>query len=315
MLSLESPKLFLPASQQAPAVIAPRPGKNEVAQKYITSILELYAGLSKIEKLDPSPEVNSLFGKLVSICAQIPDEAVTNRILTDPNVVKITAHLRQLCSDGECRLELYWADRVTSQTDANKALLDFPYYNNYVDLTRMELNAIRSVTDSPRSFAFIGSGPLPLTSLCLADILDKDPAATPKTPIVIHNIDRDARAIDLSTKLAKALGSRARSLTFQCTEAKDGKGDLKDFDVVYLAALVGSTVKQKDEIIKDVVERMRDGALLVLRSAHSLRGLLYPVVNAATDVKNSNLEPLLVVHPYNRIINSVVIAKVRKAEK
>lgn len=65
-------------------------------------------------------------------------------------------------------------------------------------------------------------------------------------------------------------------MTFSCTDASEGQ-DLKDFDVVYLAALVGSTKEQKGEIISDVARRMRAGALLVLRSAHSLRSLLYPV--------------------------------------
>lgn len=69
-------------------------------------------------------------------------------------------------------------------------------------------------------------------------------------------------------------------MTFQCTEAVEEKStqDLKAFDVVYLAALVGSTKAQKQGIISDIAGRMRPGAFLVLRSAHSLRSLLYPVL-------------------------------------
>lgn len=138
----------------------------------------------------------------------------------------------------------------------------------------MELYALFSMSSTtPQSFAFIGSGPLPLTSLCIADILDKEDSTT---PLRIHNIDRDERAILLSSSLCRSLGRRARSMTFSCTDASEGQ-DLKNFDVVYLAALVGSTKEQKGEIISDVARRMRAGALLVLRSAHSLRSLLYPV--------------------------------------
>lgn len=70
-------------------------------------------------------------------------------------------------------------------------------------------------------------------------------------------------------------------MTFQCAEAKEDKSaqDLSAFDVVYLAALVGNTKAQKDEIIKAVSSRMKPGALLVMRSAHSLRSLLYPVLS------------------------------------
>lgn len=162
----------------------------------------------------------------------------------------------------------------------NAELLKFPYYTNYVDLTRMEIYAMISMLPTmPRKFAFIGSGPLPLTSLCLADILEKELHSDSKVPLLVHNIDRDASAIELSSSLCQKLGKRARSMTFQCTEAMEDqkKQDLTQFDVVYLAALVGANKSQKTEIIADVAGRMRAGALLVMRSAHSLRSLLYPV--------------------------------------
>lgn len=144
----------------------------------------------------------------------------------------------------------------------------------------MELHALFSMSPvKPRSFAFIGSGPLPLTSLCIADIINKE-ASSSGSPIRIHNIDRDQQAISLSSSLCQKLGRRAKSLTFQCTEAVEGRSrqDLKSFDVVYLAALVGSTKAQKQGIISDIAGRMRPGTFLVLRSAHSLRSLLYPVL-------------------------------------
>lgn len=170
--------------------------------------------------------------------------------------------------------------------DAN--LLNFPYYSNYVDLTKMELYALFSMSPTtPHKFAFIGSGPLPLTSLCIADFLEKEFKDSP-TQVQIHNIDRDPRAISLSSSLCQKLGRRARSLTFQCTEAIEDKQkqDLEEFDVVYLAALVGSSKIQKEQIINDFAGRMRPGALLVLRSAHSLRSLLYPVCIIFTGYPN-----------------------------
>ena len=56
-------------------------------------------------------------------------------------------------------------------------------------------------------------------------------------------------------------------MCFQCSYAEDRKSDLRFFDVVYLAALVGISDEQKHGMIKSVVERMRPGAMLVLRSA------------------------------------------------
>lgn len=166
---------------------------------------------------------------------------------------------------------------TTNGLTVNSRLLEFPYYSNYVDLVQMELYALRSVSRSePRSFAFIGSGPVPLTSICIANSLNQNSLG----PLRIHNIDYDQQAISLSTALCQKLGQRTKSMTFQCAEAKEEKSaqDLRTFDVVYLAALVGSTKAQKDEIIRAVSSRMKPGALLVMRSAHSLRSLLYPVL-------------------------------------
>ncbi|MCJ1363295.1 putative 26S proteasome regulatory subunit [Acarospora aff. strigata] len=297
--------------QPVPVPEIPQPA-DDGAQKYITMILELHTALSQLPTLEPSPRVNSLFGKLVDLCAQTLDESLTAKILTDPRIVKITAHLRQVCSGGESKLEAYWADQINgtqTEKDANEMLHRFTYYNNYVELTRMELSAILSTgSESPRKFAFIGSGPLPLTSLCIADSLGEDGA---QRPLVIHNIDHDSRAIQQSSELCRKLGSRAKAMRFHCTEARDAKEDLRDYDVVYVAALVGMSWAQKEDIIADVVDRMRPGALLILRSAHSLRSLLYPVVKITSILALARVEPLIVVHPYNHIINSVVVLRVK----
>ena len=150
----------------------------------------------------------------------------------------------------------------------------FPYHDNYDDLTCMELDAILSVTSETRKIAFLGSGPLPLSSLCIADALGK---RTGRSPAVIRNIDRDPDAIKLSSSLCQKLGPRASAMQFQCTDAATPNPDLWDFDVVYLAALVGRTREQKQQIIATIGGQMKPGALLIIRSSHSLRCLLYPV--------------------------------------
>jgi len=66
-------------------------------------------------------------------------------------------------------------------------------------------------------------------------------------------------------------------MEFVVSDAGTSEVDLRDFDVVYLAALVGSTQVQKEAVLVSVVKRMRQGALLVVRSADRLRRILYPV--------------------------------------
>lgn len=139
----------------------------------------------------------------------------------------------------------------------------------------MELNAIASVKpDQPlKKFAILGSGPLPLTSLCILQALKQQN----HPPVSVHNVDHDSWAISASSELCRKLGHNKDSMNFHCADAKSKSLDLYDFDVVYLAALVGINNEQKNDAILEIVSNMRPGALLMLRSAHSLRGLLYPV--------------------------------------
>ena len=150
---------------------------------------------------------------------------------------------------------------------ARNVLESFPYFSNYIALTRLESAVIFANLDTPlKHIAFIGSGPLSLTSLCYAQQLPS---------VQIHNIDHDGDAIRISSSLACSLEC-ANRLTFSC-ESATSSTSLENFDVVYLAALVGSSSEEKLAVLQKVVDRMRHGALVCIRSAHSLRGLMYPV--------------------------------------
>lgn len=139
----------------------------------------------------------------------------------------------------------------------------------------MELNALKTFTPNETlgKFVVLGSGPLPLTALCIADALQD----SHRRPVCIHNIDQDRQAIAKASKLCQALGHTEETMCFHCADAQADGLDLRQFDVVYLAALVGTSHGEKEKIIGSVVRRMRSRALLVLRTAHSLRGLMYPV--------------------------------------
>ena len=79
-------------------------------------------------------------------------------------------------------------------------------------------------------------------------------------------------------------------MQFRCEEAENDESDLKGFDIVYLAGLVGTTTKEKESILCGVVRRMSVGSLLVVRTAHSLRTLLYPVYMIS--------HPILLLYPF-----------------
>jgi nicotianamine synthase len=181
-------------------------------KRFINDITRVHRALSQTADLRPSELVNGLFGELVSLCNQTLSTSSTkqarvydfhpscrwwltsSQILEDQRIQDLTPSLRKLCATAESHLESHWAAHISgaaesedeigvnyltgaeslTEATAFRRLGQFPYYENYQDLTHMELCAIHAVNASPpRKIAFVGSGPLPLSSLCLCQALDK----------------------------------------------------------------------------------------------------------------------------------------------
>lgn len=248
-------------------------------------------------------------------------------MLADASLQAVLPSLRRICADAEACLELHWAEHILKGKNPDEVfdrLKSFPYYDNYEELTRLELCAILSATKTaPTRVAFIGSGPLPLTSLCLLHSLKNSQlsrslsspspaAASPGAePVVVLNVDYNEAAIAASLSLSLALGERGRGMEFICADASSASKDLGEFDVVYMASLVGISQAEKESIILQVASRMRKGALLVVRSSWGLRTCLYPEVDLAVESLLKRLEPCTLLHPYGQVVNSVFVAKVR----
>ena len=62
-----------------------------------------------------------------------------------------------------------------------------------------------------------------------------------------------------------------------CEDVSIERATWKEFDVVFLAALVGMNTKSKLAILKALAEKLKPGTLVVARSARGLRSVLYPV--------------------------------------
>jgi nicotianamine synthase len=187
-------------------------------------------------------------------------------------------------------LENYWAVKILQEAKSRKQqspanpvnsvdtsqhlLHAFPYHQNYIDLSRLECSTLEGfLSHPPTNVAFIGSGPLPLTSICM---LDRYPN------VRVCNIDRDAEALRASQELCSALGN-ARRMSFACEDIalpSTSGTDWSSFDVVFLAALVGMDTGSKLDILTALAGRMGPGSLVVARSAWGLRGVLYPVGSA-----------------------------------
>ena len=96
-----------------------------------------------------------------------------------------------------------------------------------------------------------------MTSICIWHQLRNNSAC-----VELHNIDHDNLAISISHSMCHKLGYSEDKMRFQCSEATDRNLGLKNFDVIYLAALVGECSQEKYTILRNIVKRMREGGML-----------------------------------------------------
>jgi SAM-dependent methyltransferase len=261
----------------------------------------IYEELATCADLRPGPRVDAVFGRLVRLVLAAPP-AEAPGVLAHEAVREVADHLRELCFAGEHHLEVAWAERVIASPDPHAELARFPYVDNYRRLGELERDVVRRLADGVsvpaiERVAFVGSGPLPVTSLQLVQ----------ETGLHVDNLDRDREALALSRRAADALS--VRGLGFHEVDVgpdRDPGVDLAAYDLVVLAALVGSTTSDKARVIRHLAEVMAPGALLLVRSAHGLRTLLYPEVDVAA---LGDLDVLGVVHPTDEVINSVILAR------
>ena len=268
------------------------------ADPVIAQVRALHEALRTRPHLRPEPATNELFERLVALAVDPVAARDADAVLRDPAVERLLPSLRRLCSEGEFELERSWALRILSHPDPRAELARFPYRQNYGDLTRLEHHTVAGLTSRPvRRVLFIGSGPLPLTSLLLAEGHGCE----------VDNLDREPDAVRLGADLAAALG--CGGLRFRVGDVLDGRDgyDGGGYDLVYLAALAGLDPETKHRLLEHLGRRLRPGTLVLARSAHSLRGLLYPVLDP-DDLPG--LRTLAVVHPHTDVVNSLVVAEV-----
>jgi nicotianamine synthase len=267
----------------------------------VVDLLRLYQELSALPTLSPNAHTNAVFSELVRLATHLEDDQVARQILAHPDVRRIIPGLRSLCSAGEFELEGAWTRQIIASLDPQRELREFPYFANYEQLTRLEHHAVLGVTGcAPRRVLFVGAGPLPLTSLLLAGRYGHTE---------IDNVDIDPEATRLAARLAEAL--HVSSLRFRCADVL-ACTDVADYDMVCLAAMVGPHPGDKTRVIKHLYRHMKPGALLLARSAHSLRTLLYRPL-ALSDL--AGFRPLVVLNPHTEVVNSLVVAEKPEASQ
>ncbi|PIA61105.1 hypothetical protein AQUCO_00300551v1 [Aquilegia coerulea] len=262
----------------------------------VKKVYEIYDNISRLETLKPSKDVNMLFTQLVLIC--MPPNPIDVTKLCK-RVQDMRSKLIRLCGEAEGLLESHFSTLLGSFDNPLDHINIFPYYSNYLKLSLLEFTILgKHCSHVPSRVAFIGSGPLPLTSIVLASLHLRTTS--------FHNYDIDESANSLALNLVSADPDLSNRMFFHTIDIMDVSKELKDYDVVFLAALVGMDKEEKTRVVNHLAKYMAPGAYLMLRSAHGARGFLYPIIDPC-DLRG--FEVLSVFHPTDEVINSVVIAR------
>ncbi|KAL9320518.1 hypothetical protein ACSQ67_012357 [Phaseolus vulgaris] len=271
--------------------------ENQQEVMVVGKVCQIYEKISKLGDLSPSSHVNNLFTQLVTICTT-PCQIDVSQL--SEQVRETIAKLIRLCGKAEGLLENHYSTLIGSQENPLNHMKLFPYYSNYFKLSHLEFTMLTThCTQVPSQLAFVGSGPLPLTSIMLATHYLRETC--------FHNYDMDPLANAKAHGLVSSDPDLSKRMFFHTNDILNVSNGLKDYNVVFLAALVGMDHKEKTEVIKHLAKFMAPGAILLLRSAHGARAFLYPVVDPSSDLKG--FEVLSVFHPTDEVINSVIVAR------
>ncbi|GAB2277411.1 nicotianamine [Dionaea muscipula] len=235
----------------------------------VVQITQLFEKISNLGSLKPSKDVNMLFTQLVLACMPASPIDVTRLCR---RVQEMRFKLIRLCGEAEGLLESHYSNILGSFETPLDHLNIFPYFNNYIKLSHLEFTILsQHYSHVPDQVAFIGSGPLPLTSIVLA--------SHHLTGTSFHNYDIDPAANSLASRLVSSDPDLSYRMVFHTDDILNIKEELKGYDVVFLAALVGMDKEEKVRVIDHLAKYMAPGSLLMLRSAHGARAFLYPVVD------------------------------------
>jgi nicotianamine synthase len=254
-----------------------------------SSISDSIRQVLRLEGLSPTPIVNQAFDRLVSSIIKSPDYDIA---LISPSDVR---RVKTIAAEAESKLEDFWARQITNSDDPMSMLSDFPYASNYSELVQRELSLIEDSglqLNEFHSVLIIGSGPLPLTAIEIKR----------RSGATVDCVDSSREAIQLCEQVGRAL--RIES-TYFLSSGQNVRPN-RQYNLILVAALAGSNLEQKQDIVTNMIPFLADGGRIVLRSAHGARKLLYPAFKASELLGVTLLKEY---HPSDYIINSAFVYK------
>lgn len=226
----------------------------------------LYALRDRLATLAPSyaplEEVAALRTELLALTSP-RDGILVDQILAMPALRTLGESLRRLNDQAETAIEEQFANALMGCANPQAYLRTFPHYTSYEHLTRHLEEAVRG--HSTNRLLFIGSGSFPISAILAANIFDQ-----------IDCLDNNAEANEKAKHIV-SLFRLENHIRFIHADVHTFE-DLESYDVVMLASLVGNTPDDKRCMLGKLGAHMRSGTLLLARTSHGLRTLVYPEV-------------------------------------
>ncbi len=249
---------------------------KDIIKTRIEQITAVHSGLSHAKSIKPTPVINAHFSSLVDI-VQNSDSFISNKILNNPKIKKIIKELRSISARGEYELERAWANVLVHSK------------NIWKDIDSCIAH------DKKHRVLFIGSGPLPLSSIYMAK----------KYNLMIDNVEIDSHAYSVSRKIIYKLklDSHINSIHSDILDIKD----FSKYNLIFVAALAGTDEKEKKSVIRHIKRYSTKGTHIILRSVVDLGNLLYPKI---TQTHLKGLQLIKYGDTHHGVINNIIITKI-----
>lgn len=235
--------------------------------------------IERLENLRPDKKVNSVFSNLVKLATSF-----------EKKEVELKSFFQVAAAKAEVEMEKYWAKKIIESVNPQSTLEEFWYYQNYLDLTKLEFGSLALCHDHKmhNNVLLVGSGPLPLTGIFLA----RNHGCT----VTFLDVNNDS--LKLSEDLCEKLG--IKNVNFIPADAVTFP-DYHKFDTIIIAAMIESKKIAKEKFINQLSKKVKRHTHILIRSAFHNRELLYKKLDVT---KITGLHPILEVRPKNQIVNS-----------
>lgn len=247
-------------------------------------------------------DIEPVYGELDEMI-RFASAELHERVLADARVQALMPSLHRVRAAYERDKELLQARALAEAEDGAERLRRTIEDESYWALGE----ELREALGTSRRVLVAGSGPLPITALCIGATLD----------VHVTCVERDPECHALGKRLISMSGRGEHFESINCDILR--MTDFGGYDAIVGVVLlgVGTTGEEtgsKSTIARHIAARMRPGTRMVLRDPHGLGKLLYPSLDLGDEpgVRVRRLVPEVGPdHPYR---SGLVIAERRASD-